>query len=151
MFSPSIRARRSFVPRLDVLEDRTVPSTFTVTNLADGGPGSLRQAVLDANGNPGADVIQFALRLPPFAWMTPSAMRAAIGVMAFPMSIWPQAMSYLRPSRAVALVSPVMACLVEVYGAELGRGAWAEIEPLLMILPPRGSWSFMILNASRVQ
>ena len=29
-----------------------------------------------------------------------------------------------------------MACLVAVYGAELGRGVWAEIEPLLMIRPP---------------
>ena len=29
-------------------------------NLADSGPGSLRQAVLDANANPGADLISFA-------------------------------------------------------------------------------------------
>jgi hypothetical protein len=42
------------------LEERTVPSTFTVRNLADSGPGSLRQAVLDANANPGPDVIRFA-------------------------------------------------------------------------------------------
>jgi hypothetical protein len=42
------------------LEDRTVPSTLTVSNLSDTGAGSLRQAVLDANANPGADVIRFA-------------------------------------------------------------------------------------------
>src|SRR5436190_5877887 len=42
------------------LEDRTVPTTFTVANLADGGPGSLRQAVLDANAHPGADTVRFA-------------------------------------------------------------------------------------------
>ena len=60
-------------------------------------------------------------------------------------------MSYLRPSSALALVRPLMACLVAVYGAELGRGACAEIEPLLMMRPPRGSWSFMIRNASWVQ
>jgi hypothetical protein len=42
------------------LEDRTVPSTFTVQTLADSGAGSLRQAILDANANPGADVIRFA-------------------------------------------------------------------------------------------
>jgi hypothetical protein len=50
------------VPRLDLLEDRTVPSTLTVSNLNAAGPGSLRQAVLDA-GSPayaGADVINFA-------------------------------------------------------------------------------------------
>jgi hypothetical protein len=41
------------------LEDRTVPSTFTVHNLADSGAGSLRAAVTAANANPGADVIAF--------------------------------------------------------------------------------------------
>ena len=45
---------------LEWLEDRTVPSTFMVQNLADSGPGSLRQAILNANANPGADVIRFA-------------------------------------------------------------------------------------------
>jgi hypothetical protein len=44
----------------ELLKDRTVPSTFTVLNLADSGTGSLRQAVLDANANPGADLILFA-------------------------------------------------------------------------------------------
>ncbi|NEX16043.1 MAG: hypothetical protein C1943_05260 [Halochromatium sp.] len=34
-------------------------ATFTVTNLRDTGPGSLRQAVLDANAQAGADTIQF--------------------------------------------------------------------------------------------
>ena len=42
------------------------------------------------------------------------------------------------------LVSPVMACFVAVYGAEFGRGAWAEMEPLLMMRPPRGSCAFII-------
>jgi hypothetical protein len=45
---------------LEPLEDRTVPSTFTVSTLADDGPGSLRAAVTAANANPGADVIDFA-------------------------------------------------------------------------------------------
>jgi hypothetical protein len=52
--------RRTFVPRLEVLEDRCLPSTFTVTNLLDAGAGSLRAAVSAANANPGADVINFA-------------------------------------------------------------------------------------------
>lgn len=52
--------RAGFRPRLEPLEDRTVPATFTVSNLADAGNGSLRQAVLDANTLPGADDIRFA-------------------------------------------------------------------------------------------
>jgi hypothetical protein len=34
-------------------------ATFTVTSSADSGAGTLRQAILDANGNPGADAIAF--------------------------------------------------------------------------------------------
>ncbi|MFN3981595.1 MAG: hypothetical protein ACK4SA_14555, partial [Caldilinea sp.] len=36
-------------------------ATYTVTTTADSGAGSLRQAILDANANPGADVITFAI------------------------------------------------------------------------------------------
>src|SRR5262245_33127838 len=56
------RRRAGFRPRFEPLEDRSVPSTFTVLNLSDAGDGSLRQAVLDANSPvyPGADVIIFA-------------------------------------------------------------------------------------------
>jgi hypothetical protein len=45
---------------VEPLEDRTVPSTFTVLNLADSGPDSLRAAITAANTNPGADVVDFA-------------------------------------------------------------------------------------------
>lgn len=37
------------------------PSTFTVTTTSDSGQGSLRQAILDANTNAGADTIDFAI------------------------------------------------------------------------------------------
>src|SRR5262245_7519191 len=47
-------------PSFEQLEDRTLPSTFTVLNLADSGVGSLRRAVLAANAAPGADAIAFA-------------------------------------------------------------------------------------------
>jgi hypothetical protein len=40
--------RRSFVPRLESLEDRTVPSTLTVLNNLDKGAGSLRDAITKA-------------------------------------------------------------------------------------------------------
>ena len=36
-----------------------VAATFTVTNTGDSGAGSLRQAILDANANPGLDTIEF--------------------------------------------------------------------------------------------
>jgi parallel beta-helix repeat protein len=50
------RARsRPFLPFLERMEDRVVLSTFIVTNTADSGPGSLRQAILDSNAaNPAA-------------------------------------------------------------------------------------------------
>ena len=41
---------------------RSVPlATFSVTSTANGGPGSLRQAILDANASPGPDTITFAI------------------------------------------------------------------------------------------
>jgi Ca2+-binding RTX toxin-like protein len=58
-------------PTLEALEDRLVPSTFTVLNTSDSGAGSLRQAILDANAYPGADVINFD----PAAFSTPSTIR----------------------------------------------------------------------------
>ena len=36
-----------------------MPSTFTVTNTNPSGAGSLSQAIIDANNNPGADTIKF--------------------------------------------------------------------------------------------
>jgi hypothetical protein len=48
---------------MEMLEDRLVLSTFLVESTADTGPGSLRQAVLDANASPGADTITFDLSL----------------------------------------------------------------------------------------
>jgi hypothetical protein len=38
-------------------------ATFTVTNTGDNGPGSLHQAITDANSNPGPDNIVF--NIPP--------------------------------------------------------------------------------------
>jgi hypothetical protein len=44
------------VPRLEALEDRTLPSTFTVMNLNDSGTGSLRAAVAAADAKPGSTI-----------------------------------------------------------------------------------------------
>lgn len=50
---------RRFRPFLKALEGRCVPATFTVGNLDEFGAGSFRQAILDANLQPGPDVIDF--------------------------------------------------------------------------------------------
>lgn len=51
----------TFRPRLDGLEDRLAPATFTVTNTNDNGAGSLRAALNSANNTAGADTIQFSI------------------------------------------------------------------------------------------
>src|SRR5438552_7065498 len=55
--------RRSFRPtrlQLETLETRLAPATLTVLNTNDSGPGSLRQAILDANATGGDNTINFA-------------------------------------------------------------------------------------------
>src|SRR5262249_3321787 len=62
--SPRARPRR-FRPLLEALEDRLSPAVFTVITAADDGnnttliPGSLREAIIKANANPGQDLIKF--------------------------------------------------------------------------------------------
>jgi hypothetical protein len=52
--------RRILMPCPEMLENRTVLSSFTAMNNLDSGPGSLRQAVLDANQAGGTNSISFA-------------------------------------------------------------------------------------------
>src|SRR5262249_35679792 len=72
---PRSRVARTFRyrPFLEPLEDRWVPSTFTVTNTGDNagvnpapfaGTGTLRQAIIDANATIGADTINFNIHRP---------------------------------------------------------------------------------------
>ena len=63
-----------------------------------------------ASNNLGTDLVAKV----PSAWITPAFMRPPIFVSALPTSIWPQAMSNLRPASAVDFVSPEMACLAAV-------------------------------------
>ncbi len=43
------------------IDTLTVTALLVVTNTSDSGPGSLRQAILNANANPGVDTIDFAI------------------------------------------------------------------------------------------
>ena len=67
------RKRPSLRPDFELLEDRRLlaPLNFLVTNNADSGPGSLRQAILDANNNPGADSIEFNIAVGAIAESAP--------------------------------------------------------------------------------
>ena len=53
--------RATTTTALEMLEGRTLLSTYTVTNANDSGAGSLRQAILDANAHGGADTVAFAI------------------------------------------------------------------------------------------
>ena len=53
--------RRWRANAVETLEVRALLSTFTVTSTANDGAGSLRQAIVDANANAGADEITFAI------------------------------------------------------------------------------------------
>jgi hypothetical protein len=54
-------ARPTFRPCLEYLESRLTLSAYTVSNLADAGPGSLRAAITSVNGDSTADVIDFSV------------------------------------------------------------------------------------------
>ena len=55
------KARPTFRPCLECLESRLALSAYTVSNLADAGPGSLRAAITSVNGDSTADVIDFSV------------------------------------------------------------------------------------------
>jgi hypothetical protein len=70
--------------QIEVLEDRCVPSTFTVMNTADSGTGSLRQAILDSNAaTPGPNFINFD----PTVFSTPQTITLATGEMLITTSV----------------------------------------------------------------
>ena len=60
---------------MEQVEARRLLATFTVLNVADAGPDSLRQAILDANTAPGPDEIRFNIPGPgPFTIIPQTAL-----------------------------------------------------------------------------
>src|SRR5215813_11112292 len=55
----SIRLGITVIGALFIFAGVTRANTFVVTNTDNSGPGSLAQAILDANANPGPDIITF--------------------------------------------------------------------------------------------
>ncbi len=55
------RSRTTFRPRLESLEVRLTPTTYTVSSLADSGADSLRAAITSANADTTADEIDFSV------------------------------------------------------------------------------------------
>jgi hypothetical protein len=53
--------RPAFRPRLESLETRLTPTTYTVSSLADSGQGSLRAAITSVNGDTSPDEIDFSV------------------------------------------------------------------------------------------
>jgi hypothetical protein len=51
--------RAACKPRLECLEDRTLPTVYLVTSTADHGTGTLHQAILNANTDTGPDIVRF--------------------------------------------------------------------------------------------
>jgi hypothetical protein len=62
----------------DELEGRTLLSTFVVINTNDSGAGSLRQAILNANGTPGVNTIAFSIASGPQTIIMPASALPAI-------------------------------------------------------------------------
>src|SRR5262249_12982761 len=52
---------RTYRPQIEVLEGRLLPSTYLVTTTANSGPGSLRQAIQDANTSARFDTVKFSI------------------------------------------------------------------------------------------
>jgi parallel beta-helix repeat protein len=117
---PACRFRRQhwqglFVASCVLLGSRLNAATFTVTTTDDSGAGSLRQAILDANANPGPDEIRFNI---------PAAGVQTINPLTPPPVITDTVHidGYTQPGAAVATAASAATILIELSGALLPGG-----------------------------
>src|SRR5262249_53747127 len=104
--SPPRRARHG-LGTFDALEDRTAPAILTVTTLTDTGPGSLRDALAQANATPDADTIQFAPGLARQAVALTTASDSSLGssalVVSTPVTVFGTGQTITRGAGAPAM------------------------------------------------
>jgi hypothetical protein len=113
-------ARRRPHRRLSVeaLEDRWLPSTFIVLNANDAGPGSLRQAILDADAGRCPAVIDFAIPGPGVHTIAPTSALPDITV---PVTIDGYSQPGASPNTLTVGDNAVL--LIQLDGSNAGLGA----------------------------
>jgi hypothetical protein len=93
-------------------------ASFTVTTTANGGPGSLQQAILDANASPGPDTIGFAIPFPGVQTIAPTA---ALPPITGQVTIDGYTQPGASPNSLAVGSNAVL--LIELNGANAGQGA----------------------------
>lgn len=108
---------KSFRPRIEFLEDRLAPATFTVLNTNDDGDDSLRRAISNANATTEADTIAFNI---PGAGVHTIAVLSALPAITNPVIID----GYSQPgaSANTLAVGDDAVLLIELSGANAGIG-----------------------------
>jgi Domain of unknown function DUF11 len=106
--------RRSIRPRLELLEDRQLLAPFTVSNTADSGTGSLRQAIIDSNNATGPNTITFKIS---GAGLHTIAPLSALPTITVPVIIDGYTQSGASPNTSTTLAAGDNAVLlIELYG-----------------------------------
>jgi hypothetical protein len=111
------KTSRFLILGLCVLLSRTMQAAlFTVTTTADAGVGSLRQAIIDANGTVGADIIVFTIPGAGVHTITPLSPLPAITETVM-------IDGYTQPGSSEATATTPATILIELNGTSAGAGA----------------------------
>ncbi|HEX8217915.1 MAG TPA: S-layer homology domain-containing protein [Chloroflexia bacterium] len=117
-----ILGSRLKAPTLNGILAPSVSTTFTVTSTADSGAGTLRQAIIDANNNAGADTIAFNIGGTPGAVKTINLQSALPGITS-PVTIDGYTQPGSIPNTVVAPGAISATLLIELNGSAAGANA----------------------------